>query len=199
MKPRTFSPPRGFTLVELLVTITVLAVLAALGTPSFAAWIKNGQVRASADALQNGLRQAQAESLRRSRQVVFSLTDAPSPTELTAQQNGAFWSINTVSLAGSGDTDDAVFVESGVLGTPGSAVAIEGPASICFSSLGRLTANAAPGGGAACSATEAAYTLSLAGADRNLKVLVSIGGQVRMCDPAKTLSSSHPDGCPSAS
>jgi type IV fimbrial biogenesis protein FimT len=27
-------------------------------------------------------------------------------------------------------------------------------------------------------------------------VLVSLGGQVRLCDPARTLSASAPDGCP---
>ena len=37
---------------------------------------------------------------------------------------------------------------------------------------------------------------AVAGRDRPLRVLVSLGGQVRMCDPAKILSAAAPEGCP---
>jgi len=188
----------GFTLVEMMVTITILAILMALAMPSMSTWVKNSQVRAAGDALQNGLRLAQAESLRRSRQVVFSLTDSPSPAvSLTAKEDGKYWSINTIQLTGE-TTDVPAFVESGVLGVPGNDVSIAGPAAICFSSLGRLASNSSTGvSGAECSVDVdgATYNLTLAGADRNLRVRVAVGGQVRMCDPNKTLSASVPDGC----
>jgi type IV fimbrial biogenesis protein FimT len=38
--------------------------------------------------------------------------------------------------------------------------------------------------------------VELAGADRPLQVQIKLGGQVRMCDPARTLSATQPDGCP---
>lgn len=197
MKAR-LSRDAGFTLVEMMVTITILAILMALAMPSMSTWVKNGQVRAAGDALQNGLRLAQAESLRRSRQVVFSLTDSPSPVaSLTAKENGKYWSINTIQLTGE-TTDVPAFVESGVLGVPGNDVSITGPAAICFSSLGRLTNNSSTGvSGAECTVdlNGITYDLALAGADRNLRVRVAVGGQVRMCDPHKTLSASVPDGC----
>ena len=187
----------GFTLIELMVTITLLAILAMLAAPSFSTWIKNSQLRATAEALQNGLRLAQAEALRRNRQTVFSLTNSASPEAgLTAVTNGRYWSINTVVLTGE-TTDVAAFVQSGVLTNTG--VSITGPASICFSSLGRLIANATPGiDGADCAANAAVdYNLSLPDATdtRRLRVTVALGGQVRMCDRDKTLSASDPDGC----
>jgi type IV fimbrial biogenesis protein FimT len=184
----------GFTLIELMVTVVLLAILLALGFPSMATWIRNSKVRTVGDALQNGLRLAQAEALRRSRQTVFSLTNSTSPeTSLTAVANGSNWSINTVQLL----TDEtAQFVEAGVLSSVGNDVQITGPASICFNSLGRLVANASPGPtGANCAAAAATYNVTLIGADRPMRVLVALGGQVRMCDPVRSLSTS-PDGCP---
>jgi type IV fimbrial biogenesis protein FimT len=185
----------GFTMVELMVTIVVLSVLMALAMPSMSTWIRNSRVRAVSDSLQNGLRLAQAEALRRSRQTVFSLTDSADPkTSLSATANGHNWSINTVQLM----TDEtAAFVEGGVLGNAGADVQITGPVAVCFNALGRLVVNGSPGvTGADCTAANipARYVVDVSGADRKLEVRVAIGGQVRMCDPARSLAA-YPDGC----
>lgn len=42
---------RGLTLIELLITLTILAVLVAIGIPSFSAQIKSSRTRAAADQL----------------------------------------------------------------------------------------------------------------------------------------------------
>ncbi len=184
----------GFTLIELMVTITLLAILLALGFPSMTTWIHNSKVRTVADGLQNGLRLAQAEALRRSRQTVFSLTNSTNPgTSLTAVADGRNWSLNSVQLL----TDESPqFIEAGVLTSVGNGVDIDGPASVCFNSLGRLVTNPTPGPtGASCNAAATTYVVSASGSDRPLRVLVALGGQVRMCDPARSLSTS-PDGCP---
>jgi type IV fimbrial biogenesis protein FimT len=57
----------GFTMIEMAITMTVFAILVALGVPSMTTWIRNNKVRTVADTLQTGLRLAQSESLRRSR------------------------------------------------------------------------------------------------------------------------------------
>jgi type IV fimbrial biogenesis protein FimT len=184
----------GFTLIELMVTIVLMGLLLAVGFPSMMTWVHNSKVRTVADGLQNGLRLAQAEALRRSRQTVFSLTNSTTPaTSLTAVADGRNWSVNSVKLL----TDEtAQFIEAGVLTSVGSGVGITGPASICFNSLGRLVTNSDPGPtGANCTAAAATYIVSATGSDRPLRVLVTLGGQVRMCDPARNISTS-PDGCP---
>jgi type IV fimbrial biogenesis protein FimT len=185
----------GFTLIELAVTITILALLAALATPAFSTWIANSKVRTVANALQDGLRTAQTEATRRSRQVEFALTDDTNPSDgYTAKSNGKYWAINTVTLTDSGET--ATFVEAGVLTASGANVTITGPVGICFNSFGRLVTNASPGvTSASCTAGDSTYKVELTGADRPLHVQVKLGGQVRMCDPAKTLSATQPDGC----
>ena len=40
------------------------------------------------------------------------------------------------------------------------------------------------------------FDVSNTHADRPLRVLVTLGGGVRLCDPAKVLATATPDGCP---
>ena len=191
-------------MVELMVTLVLLAILLALAMPSFSIWIRNSKVRAVADSLQTGLRLAQAEALRRNRQVVFTLTnDSPTSSTHTPVQNGVNWSLNSVAAYVG---DPVSYIESGVLTDVGSGVQITGPAAICFNALGRMVANDAPGfSGVACElptttppvqAYQVGFASTTAGEDRPLRVTVALGGQVRLCDPAKALSANAPDGCP---
>ncbi len=197
---------RGFTLIELMVTITLMGLLLALAAPAMMSWIRNSKIRTTAEGLQSGLRQAQAEALRRSRQVSFSLTDSK-PTaaapNIEAKADGTHWVIHVLpSMAAQ---EDPELIESGVITDVDSGVQTTGPATVCFNSLGRLVANDKQGvktatGGATCSVdadpTKAVtYDIASPNADRPLKVVVTVGGQVRMCDPKKTFSSTYPDGC----
>ena len=196
--PRAGLPARGFTIVELMVTITLLALLLGLAVPAFTTWIRNAQVRSVSDAMQTGLRLAQAEAVRRHRQVVYFHTNTQACTNsTTADAGGAFWVVRTVPLV-SGDPVETV--KCGVLADVAAGVAISGATALCFNSGGRQVANANPGiGGAACALDAtgtSTFDISNSSADRPLRVLVTLGGSVRLCDPAKTLSSTHPDGCP---
>lgn len=190
--------PRGFTIVELMVTIALLALLLGLAMPSFTTWVRNAQVRTVSDALQNGLRLAQAEAVRRHRQVVFFRTNESTCTNATAaDDDGAFWAVRTVPLV----VGDAVeTVQCGQLGDVASGAAIAGATALCFNSGGRQVTNADPDiGGAACAldaSGTSSFDVTSTNADRPLRVLVTLGGSVRLCDPAKTLSASTPDGCP---
>lgn len=193
----------GFTLIELVVTLALFGILVSLGLPSFTAWIKNSQVRTVAEALQNGVRTAQAEAVRRNRQVVFALTDgappAPplSPTSATAKANGKNWFVVTVAPVS--DTTDVEYVQGGALADVASGVSISGPAAICFNSNGRLVANPSSTGisGAACTVSASTFDIDHPKADRALRVIVQLGGQMRMCDRSRpALSAAAPDGCP---
>ena len=189
---------RGFSIVELMVAVALMALLLGHAGPSFTLWVRNAQVRAMSDALQNALRTAQAEAVRRQRQVVFFRTaNATCNLGTTASATGTFWVVRSVSLVAG---DAAENIQCGVLSDTVDGVAMTGPAALCFSGIGRLTDNADPGiGGTACQRPPtgvSSFTLSSAQADRPLNVLVSLAGSVRMCDPARTLSASTPDGCP---
>ncbi len=192
------KPARGFTLIELMVTISLLALLLGLAAPSFSLWTQNARVRTISDALQNGTRLAQTEAVRRNRQVVFFLSNDAGCTASTAPAaNGAFWAIRSVPLT-AGDTAETV--QCGNLSDSAPDVAIAGPTAICFNSMGRQVANASPGAGTATCTLDASglstYDVSAVRSDRPLRVLVTLGGQVRQCDPARVLSATAPDGCP---
>lgn len=82
----------GFTLVELMITMVVLAVLLKVAMPAFSSWIGNVQLRASAESVLNGLNLARAEALRRNARVMFTLTGA--------EGGETSWSICQVQVGG---------------------------------------------------------------------------------------------------
>lgn len=194
---RRRAAARGFTLIELLVSITLLSLLLGLAMPSFGVWTRNAQVRSVADGLQAGIRLAQTEALRRNRQVVFFLTNNKACTSsIAATVDGPFWSIRTIPMI-AGET--AEVVTCGQLADTSAGVAIDGlGAAVCFNSLGRQVANAATGvtnGNCTLGTTDANFDVTLTGADRRLRVSVSLGGRTRLCDIDRTLSTANPDGC----
>lgn len=195
---------QGFTLIELMVTITLIAILIMLAVPAFSTWIHNTQVRTVTESLQNGVRLAQSEALRRNQQVVMSFTNDTNPSlNPTAVVGGKNWSIQTVPSPYI-NNNEAEPLGAGVLAGVASGVTIAGPAAaICFNANGRLltqqnaTSTTTAAATANCSATGAAtFDVSQANSDRPLRVVVQLGGQVRMCDPAlPALSTTSPQGC----
>lgn len=63
---------RGFTLIELMVVLTVLAILAAVGTPSMTRFMAAQRVRSMATDLHLALVQARSEAIKRNREVAVS-------------------------------------------------------------------------------------------------------------------------------
>lgn len=68
---------RGFTLVELLVVITIFAVLTALAMPSFRRIIQSNAISSSVNTFSADLRYARSESIRRGGGVVMCRSDTP--------------------------------------------------------------------------------------------------------------------------
>lgn len=187
---------RGFTLIELMTALVLLGLLIKMSLPSFTVWIGNTQVRTVAESLQNGIRLAQAEAVRRNRQVVLSFTNSTPARNAAAVAGGVNWSMQTVAQFGGADAE---FVQGGNLAEIGGNVTIASTGAavnaLCFNSNGRLVLNATPGpAGASCTAAGATLEVNRTGADRRLRVVVNVGGQMRMCDPARP--SDAPDGCP---
>ena len=54
---------RGFTLVELMITIALLAIVATIAVPNFVQFIRNNQVQAKADELKTFLQYARGQAV----------------------------------------------------------------------------------------------------------------------------------------
>lgn len=75
--PRRPEAPRsqpGFTLVELLVTLAISAIVLGIGVPSFVTFIANNSVRSSAADLHSMLTFARSEAIKRNADVVLTPT-----------------------------------------------------------------------------------------------------------------------------
>ncbi len=221
MKSARFSEPfanrqRGLTLIELMVTIALVALLVTLSIQSFVGWIRNAQIRTVTESLQGGLRTAQAEAVRRNRQVVLYFTnDEPSSGVTGATKcssaapvvGGKRWVLQTVPGLWGEETSgckNAEFITGGKLSDIASAVDIgptpSGVSAVCFNASGRMattaTGSSGTGVSAACTAAVTTFNVTLLTADRPLRVVSQLGGQIRMCDPKRpAVSATSPDGC----
>lgn len=190
---------RGFSLVELMVVVALLAILLSLAAPAFNVWIANAKVRAANESLQSALRLAQAEAQRRFRQVVFfRTTDTSCTTATTAAATGTNWVVKSIAMDAN---DESEVVQCGQLTDAPASLTLVGPTALCFSSAGRLIAVTDPAiGGPACAINNTTGVSSIdvqgvTAGSRRLRVYANLAGNVRSCDIDKNQSSS-PDGCP---
>lgn len=59
----------GFTILELMITVSLLAIVLALAVPSFRATLQNNRLTAQANDLATGMQLARSEALKRNRPV----------------------------------------------------------------------------------------------------------------------------------
>lgn len=184
---------RGTTLIELVVTIAIIGILTAIAMPQLGDWIRRNSVSSAAEILQNGLRQAEVEAIRRNARVEFLLTDTtPSKAgiaTLTAADDGKNWAVRALddSYAPLANTDLA-YVNSYTTKEISSDIALSGPASLVFTGSGRVTGIT----GAAITEYQV-YRVTRSLSDRALCVFVTPGGGIKACDPS--LASGKPFAC----
>ena len=98
---------RGFTLIELMVTIAVAAILIAIATPSFQKMIVNNRLSTVANELADNISFARSEAIKRNRTITFCQTDSATNTLCAAGNNAwAYWVI--VQNAASADENDVI-------------------------------------------------------------------------------------------
>jgi len=85
--PRQARPERGFTLVEMMVTIGIAVIIMAIALPAYSSWRARTAARSAADALMAHLKQARiiAVSDNRCVEVKFDVT---APYGYTVDVNG---------------------------------------------------------------------------------------------------------------
>ena len=79
----------GITLIEVLITVSVLAIVAAIGVPNFRTLIENNQVRASTNDLSAALHLARSEAIKT--RTTVSLCVKAAAQNICDQTNNADW------------------------------------------------------------------------------------------------------------
>lgn len=81
---------KGFTLIELMVTIAILAVIATMAVPSFNSINLNQNLKKSTNTLMQEIKAARTKAILEKRQITLTLSSSASntPTTLNWMQNG---------------------------------------------------------------------------------------------------------------
>jgi type IV fimbrial biogenesis protein FimT len=204
MSPTSRSP-RGLTLIELIVTISILALLLAAAAPSISGWIRNTQVRNTASSMLAGLNRARNEALRRNAPVRFSLVSLADSAVMDGScalsSNGVSWVVSLrdptsncnktptqledpdVLKLALNDANDPIIVERHAGGSGGKHAAaaalladgVTAGSTVTFNSFGRV---------ADATSVRVIDVKSAAGNTdaRRLRIEIAPGGSVRLCD-----------------
>ena len=174
----------GFTLVELMLTITVLAVLATIGAPTMQEMLARNRLKAAAQALTEDLQWTRSEVIRRNRHL-FLTVDSEAWCYGIAERKDCDCRLRDLSaeracrLSTAGEP--MLKIVSGV-DFPG--IRIEGTT---FTGSPRGT------GFEPRRATARGGSLTFAsGRDAELRVVLSLLGRVRLCSPRGTVTGFPP-------
>lgn len=157
----------GFTLIELMITLVVLAIMILIGLPSFTIWIQNTQIRTAGEGIMSGLQLARSEAVRRNTSVELRMNAASG------------WTVTVLGTVPVEVVQTRVAEEGS--GTAMVTVSPAGATKVTFGGFGRVVAN--DDGTAAITEIKIDSNRIPAAESRELCVTVSGAGVVRMCDP----------------
>lgn len=80
---------KGFTLIELMMVIVVLAVILSLAAPDFSTFIQNNRIRSATEDLITAISVARGEAIKRGSAIILCRTGSPnvSPGSLACRAN----------------------------------------------------------------------------------------------------------------
>jgi len=176
--------PAGFSIVELMIVLSVLSILFAVGMPAFGRFLHDIEIRGSAEGLRAGLQKARTEAVTRNALVRISFTNVSGRPEWTL---GCVYAsvrcpATISSYSANGDaqirwgtarSNDQVALSAAL--PPGKSL----PSGVTFNALG-----AAPGVASNADASRIDVTHVFNKQARRLVLMITGAGSVRLCDPS---------------
>ena len=175
---------RGFSLVELMISVVILAIAMAVAMPSFSQWIQNTHIRSATESLLNGIQRARAEAVTRNVTVTFTVS------------GDDFWTVTDTALDQVIESRPRSEIPASVTINASSALSPPAPAptTLTFNNLGVRNANTDSSEPIAAIDVDSS---ALAEDDsRNLRIIIGAGGIARMCDPNPAIEETDPRYCP---
>ena len=91
---------RGFTIIELMVSLTIVGALLAMGIPSVSGMIQNAKLGSATKSYLLGVQTARSEAIRRNLPFDFVLTDSTPAAGVSGSANGKNWAVRGPEVAG---------------------------------------------------------------------------------------------------
>lgn len=142
-RPRAALPAnsgRGFTLVELMVVLAVLALMIGIGVPAFNGIIQRNRLAAAANEFVSALQTARMEAVRRNRRAVLC------PSTNGTSCGGGNWARLVIfideDLSGDVNGDELVVRTTDIVRAGSGVTASSGTNRIWFGSDGRVSVGA---------------------------------------------------------
>jgi len=191
---------RGFSIIEAVIAIAVVALLLVMGLPSLGLFLDNQKIRAAVETMYAGLQEARVEAAKRNTPVEFVMfNDAIDPSDftfinsVTPVAGGANWAVRVPNPAAPG-VYELVTTRSGAESSgsgTGSVVAVTGGAPlITFNGFGGTNglAGTATFQFKRANPVNPDLNCTPTGAIRCLNITVTTGGQIKVCDPDPGIS-----------
>lgn len=176
--------PHGFTLIELMVTLAIAAILMFLAAPSFVSYQRNTQLTSAANTLLAAINAARGEAMKRGMSAMVVPTN-----------NGSDWTTgwvvfvdkdNSRTYTDTGDVKDSIVLTQAAvpagISISGTGIASGGTPYILFDASGYSKTKAGAFG---------ALSISFARTDvvsadqfsQTRKIKIASTGRIRMCTP----------------
>jgi type IV fimbrial biogenesis protein FimT len=180
---------KGFTLVEMMVALTIFLAMVAFSIPSLRGMWQNNQLRSSADSVLSGVQLAKSEAMKRNIRVYFFLTSSlTSACALAA--DAKFWVVSMADPSGKCETAPSATINPRIIQI-GRLADVTGNVSLTATDSVGDAAYAvgfngsgfvAPNADSSESVVDFAFDVPKLGADAHkLRVQVADAGRVKMC------------------
>lgn len=159
---------KGFSLIELVVTMVVLVAVSSVAIPAFQTGIGNAQIRTVAESVHSGLQQARMEAIKRNARVKFTL------------QSDSAWQIGCVTVTSI--CPSTITQKNATEGSSTNITVSADNSTAVFSGFGTRDPATAVG----LTVVNISNSQVKNEERRALRVVLAAGGNARVCDPAVT-------------